>query len=40
MIGKPGDKSSQGALFIGVGVEMKCDVEVPAAQVDGSAASV
>ncbi|MBV9550511.1 MAG: polymer-forming cytoskeletal protein [Alphaproteobacteria bacterium] len=33
---KPGDKSSEGALFIGAGVELKGDVEVPgAASVDG-----
>ena len=36
MIDTKGDKSSEGALFIGAGVELKGDVEVPAAaQVDG-----
>jgi cytoskeletal protein CcmA (bactofilin family) len=36
MIDKPGEKSSEGTLFIGAGVELKGDVEVPAAaQVDG-----
>jgi cytoskeletal protein CcmA (bactofilin family) len=33
---KPADKNSEGALFIGAGVELKGDVEVPgAASVDG-----
>ena len=36
MSDKLGDKSSEGALFIGAGVELKGDVDVPgAASVDG-----
>ena len=36
MIDKAGDKTTEGTLFIGAGVELKGDVEVPgAASVDG-----